>query len=168
MELGQAKVFYIMGVSGSGKSYIGKAFAEAMGIDFFDGDDFHPPANVAKMSEGHPLEDQDRLGWLLAINKFANARLTKKSTVIACSALKESYRTLLSKDLNGKVHWIYLKGAFELIYQRMQQRDDHFMPSSLLQSQFDILEEPAEAVTIDISLKPAQIIESLTSLYFGN
>ena len=146
-----------MGVSGSGKSTIGQGLANALGLPFADGDDFHPPANVRKMKLGRPLNDEDRLGWLAAIAAFAKQQQAAKGAVIACSALKQKYREQLAQGISG-VQWVYLKGDFELIRQRMQQRSNHFMPTALLQSQFDILEAPVGAITVAISQPPEQII----------
>ncbi len=137
-----------MGVSGCGKSTIGIALARHLGIPFFDGDDFHPDANVAKMSRGIPLDDNDRKPWLEAINEFAKEKVTKTSLVIACSALKESYRKIISKEVNSQ--FVYLKGSKELIFSRMKSRENHFMPTALLDSQFATLEEPQNAIEVNI------------------
>lgn len=157
-----AKVTYIIGVAGSGKSTIGRAYAAASGLPFYDGDDFHPPANVAKMSAGQPLNDEDRWGWLEAIHQFVQAQLQHgQSLVLACSALKHSYRQQLSAGIQSQVVWVYLEGGFELIRKRMETRAGHFMPPNLLQSQFDALEPPAGAITLDICYPPEMLVQRL-------
>ena len=156
-------VIYIMGVSGSGKTTVGKALAAATGIPFYDGDDFHPPANVQKMQSGHPLDDEDRQGWLAAIRDFAAAKLEQgASAIIACSALKAKYRAQLSEGLQKHVQWVWLDGSYGLIRQRMEQRAGHFMPASLLQSQFDTLEPPTHALKVDIEQPLSEIITYLS------
>lgn len=150
-----------MGVSGCGKSTIGKLLAQELDIPFFDGDDFHPKANIKKMSSGQPLNDDDRQGWLEALNKQAKKQIAKNSCVIVCSALKEKYRETLSVSINQEIKWVYLSGSFNQIYNRVNKRPDHFMPSDLLQSQFDALEEPKDALKIDISLSPEEIIKKI-------
>ena len=150
----------IMGVSGSGKTTIGQKLAQRLGWAFYDGDDFHPPQNVAKMSAGQPLNDDDRAGWLETL-----ASLIQKETesgsggVLACSALKEKYRRILKRG--GAVCFIYLKGSFELIQSRMQNRGGHFMKAEMLKSQFATLEEPAGALTLNIELSEKQIIQKI-------
>ena len=151
-----------MGVSGCGKTTIGKMLAETLTIDFYDGDAFHPITNIEKMAAGIPLTDEDRYSWLLDINKqikesFASGR----SVVFACSALKESYRTILAQQIENAVVWIYLKGDADTIGLRLKNREGHFMPSTLLQSQFDILEEPSTAIHIDITLDTNIIIHTI-------
>lgn len=148
-----------MGVSGSGKSTIGKLLAQDLDIPFFDGDDFHPQQNIQKMSEGKPLTDVDRQGWLESLNKLAIAQLKNNSCVIVCSALKQKYRDILNNSLGDKTLWIHLQGSFELIQERVQRRADHFMPTALLQSQFEILEKPKNAIEISVDLSPNKIIE---------
>ena len=142
-----------MGVSGCGKSTIGNTLASSLNIPFIDGDDFHSDGNVEKMSQGIPLNDDDRQPWLEAINNYAKQIST--DLVVACSALKKIYRNWLGQDLNCK--FIFLDGSFELIYERMQGREDHFMPPELLQSQFDALEITEECVQINIAQSIAQI-----------
>jgi 6-phosphogluconate dehydrogenase len=151
------RLIIVMGVSGSGKSTIGRALASRLDIDFYDGDDFHPASNVQKMASGQPLNDQDRLPWLEAINAFAKEKLQDTSIIVACSALKDSYRDLLSKDIDTV--FIYLKGNAEEIIQRLSLRKNHFMPAKLLESQFQALEEPSNAIVIPINQSIAEIIE---------
>jgi len=158
------RIIYVMGVSGCGKSTIGKLIANELGIQFFDGDDFHPQANIEKMKSGQALNDDDRRPWLEAINTHAKNISLTGGAVIACSALKESYREKLSADIVENTIWVYLKGSFNLIQSRMMRRS-HFMPSSLLQSQFDTLQEPSNAIIVSIKDRPelvsANIIKQL-------
>ncbi len=142
-----------MGVSGCGKTTIGKQLSAVLKIPFFDGDDFHSEANVTKMASGTPLTDEDRLPWLASINTFAKQQAS--SVIIACSALKKKYRSCLSQDVHSRFIW--LDGSFELIHKRMKSRDPHFMPPALLQSQFDTLEISAECVPINIDQSTEKI-----------
>ena len=153
------RVFVFMGVSGCGKSTIGSAFARATGGTFLDGDDFHPPGNVAKMSGGIPLDDDDRDGWIAAI---AQAIRTSDANplCIACSALRKKHRDAL-RAADATLTFIYLDGARQLLEQRLADRRGHFMPAGLLDSQLADLEAPAEAVRIDISAAPDTIIAEL-------
>ena len=149
----------VMGVSGSGKTTIGKKLAEKLGWPFFDADDFHPRENVAKMVAGIPLNDQDRAGWLAALSKLIQQETSAgNSGVLACSALKESYRQVLSC---GQVRFVYLKGTYELILARMASRGGHFMKPAMLVSQFATLEEPSSALTVDISLPEDEIVQAI-------
>ena len=152
-------VVIVMGVSGSGKSTIGNMLAEATGGDFFDGDDFHPPANIAKMHAGHPLTDEDRIPWLNRLRELIVTQEKKKTpSFIACSALKDTYRTILcNKGQDPLVEYVFLQGSFELIKKRIDARKDHFMPESLLRSQFDTLQAPDGAIIADMS-KPAEAV----------
>ena len=154
-------VYYVMGVSGSGKTTIGKMLAKRIQGKFLDGDDFHPPKNVTKMASGEPLNDQDRYGWLMEINRAVIKESTRSIVVVACSALKEKYRILLTLNLDNQVHWIYLKGDYQTIQNRMNIRKAHFMPSTLLQSQFNDLEEPKDAISINILQPVDKIIETI-------
>ena len=161
-----------MGVSGSGKSTIGKLLAQELNIPFFDGDDFHPESNISKMSNGQSLNDEDRQNWICSLNNLAKEQLIINSCVIVCSALKQKYRDVLNSDIKNKTKWVYLSGSFNQIYNRIQSRSDHFMPSELLKSQFKTLEEPKNVLQIDISLKPEIIIkkiknELMTASEFG-
>lgn len=153
-------VFIIMGVSGTGKSTIGKMLSEALHIPFYDGDDFHPEANVKKMSAGNPLNDDDRRGWLIRLNELAKAHKSK-GAIIACSALKKIYRDLLGDGMGSQLTFIHLEGSFELIKSRLESRKGHFMTSTLLQSQFDTLESPKEAIVVSISLRPEEIVSQI-------
>ena len=143
-------VIIIMGVSGSGKTTIGKAISTKLSLPFFDADDFHPEANIKKMSSGKSLYDEDRLPWLTNLAQHIRNVANKNGAVLACSALKQSYRNILSKYYND-IQWVFLNGSFELINARMQKRENHFMPVALLQSQFNTLEMPKNAIVIDIN-----------------
>lgn len=148
-----------MGVSASGKSTLGLALARALGVPFFDGDDFHPQANIAKMSAGIPLTDSDRAGWLDRLNRLARDH-RDSGAVIVCSALKEAYRQRLAEGIpEGMQQWVVLHGAFETLQKRIQARTDHFMPPGLLQSQFDTLELPSYGIQLDVALSPDQMLQ---------
>ncbi len=149
----------VMGVSGCGKSTVGKGLADELGWPFYDGDDFHPPENVAKMSQGIPLTDEDRAGWLAALADLIRGSLAQgKPGVLACSALKQKYRDQLCVD-PAQVKFIYLKGSYGLIKARMLARPGHYMKTGMLDSQFATLEEPQNALTVDIDQSPQQISE---------
>jgi carbohydrate kinase (thermoresistant glucokinase family) len=156
-------IIFIMGVSGSGKTTIGKKLAARIGLPFFDGDDFHPPSNKEKMTQGIPLTDEDRKDWLIQMNNAARDQAKLAGAVIACSALKETYRAILSSGITIPLYWVFLQGSFELIKKRMDQRKDHFMPATLLSSQFDALQIPNNCITIDISNSPDEIVEMIIS-----
>lgn len=153
-------VVILMGVSGAGKTTVGKRLADELGWPFYDGDDFHPQANVDKMARGVPLVDEDRWPWLRAIRAFIHERLQSgEPAIIACSALKQSYRNLL-RDGNKEIRLVYLKGDFDVIQHRLQARKDHFFDADLLASQFDALEEPDpdDALIVDIDKPPDEIV----------
>ena len=150
-----------MGVSGCGKSTIGKLLAKDLNVPFFDGDDFHPESNITKMSSGQSLNDEDRQGWLETLNQLAKKQLEKNSCVIVCSALKQKYRDTLSNSIQKDTEWIHLAGTFDQIFERLNNRANHFMPSKLLKSQFDTLENPKDAIQVDISLTPEKIIKKI-------
>ena len=142
-------VLIIMGVAGCGKTTVGRMLSEKLGWKYFEGDEYHPKENVAKMSAGIPLNDDDRKPWLLKLRSIIEDALALGTNIIlTCSALKESYREILK--VNDDVKFIYLKGSYELIESRMKLRKDHFMKPGMLKSQFDALEEPTEAIIIDI------------------
>lgn len=156
-------IIIVMGVSGSGKSRVGQALAQRLGWQFRDADDFHTQAAKEKMKQAIPLNDQDRQPWLEAMRSAMDQWLIAgKNTVLACSALKSSYRQVLHLQ-DSRVQFIYLQGSFELIYKRLKHRQNHFMKESLLQSQFETLEEPTptEAIYIDASQSPEVIVQSV-------
>jgi len=155
-----------MGVSGCGKTTVGKMTAEALGVPYYEGDVYHPQDNVEKMSRGIPLNDEDRDQWLQKLSDLLQEKLAKgESGVLSCSALKEKYRDRLNVDPQ-RVHFIYLKGPYELILNRMTARSAHYMPAELLQSQFDTLEEPEDIFTIDIDQSPEAILnKALAYIY---
>jgi len=156
-------IIYIMGVSGSGKTTIGKKLAAKIGFPFFDGDDFHSPSNKEKMKQNIPLNDEDRKDWLLQMNQTAREHAITDGAIIACSALKEKYRNILSSGINIPIYWVFMNGSFELIKKRMERRKDHFMPPGLLTSQFDALEVPANSIAVDITKKPDEIVKTVIS-----
>lgn len=152
------QIIYIMGVAGSGKTTIGKLLHQKTGTPFFDADDFHPQANKEKMKAGHALNDEDRFAWLQEMSSLAQQQMHLNGAIIACSALKEIYRSVLNIGITKPV-WIFLHGSFETISERMKNRPGHFMPASLLQSQFESLEIPAHALCINIDKEPAAVVE---------
>ncbi len=140
----------LMGVSGCGKTSVGRQLSQILNWPFFDGDDFHPPENVAKMAAGTPLTDADRTPWLANLHDLIAKHLrSQKSLLLACSALKQKYRDQLAQGNPGTI-FVHLHGNFETIYQRMQARSGHYMKAEMLQSQFETLEPPANAIIIDI------------------
>ncbi|MFQ6022957.1 MAG: gluconokinase [Acidiferrobacterales bacterium] len=159
------RVYVLMGVSGSGKSAVGEAVAERLGIVFHDGDQYHPQTNIDKMSRGEPLNDADRQGWLQTLNELAHEVLANNgSALIVCSALKRRHREILSEGLGERVVFVYLCGGYELILTRLKARDGHFFKGEhLLQSQFDALEAPSdvEAITVSIDQPIEQVIDAI-------
>lgn len=149
-----------MGVSGSGKSTIGRQLAADLGFVFIDADDHHPQENVDKMSRGEALDDKDRIPWLVKLNKVLKKDQNHTGTVLACSALKESYRKILTNGLRN-LKWILLDGEPQLILNRINQRSDHFMKSDLLRSQLETLEKPDYAIIQNIDQDPDKIIRDI-------
>ena len=178
----QGRVIIVTGVSGSGKTTVGKALAQRFGAEFHDGDQFHPPANVAKMSSRIPLNDDDREPWLKAINSFIRERLLPANhsprvdsprvdswrvpcLVIACSALKERYRSALTENLGPlDVQWVHLQGSYDVIYRRMNERKEHFMSADMLRSQFDAYEQPLQGIKINVDRDLDQVIDKIVSM----
>ena len=161
----QPQGFLIMGVSGSGKSTLGKALAQKLGWEFFDADDFHSVENIAKMSAGIPLTDLDRAPWLEALNNLLlSTLLDAHHPVLACSALREKYRTRLLAGVEGMTV-IHLKGSYEVIRSRLMAREGHYMKDSLLQSQFDALEEPENAIFLDVSMPLGKMLDTIFLRY---
>jgi gluconokinase len=154
-------VIILIGVAGSGKTTIGRILATRLGCEFHDADDLHPPQNREKMHRGIALTDEDRLPWLYAVRDLVQRCLAEnRCAVVACSALKQSYRDLLIVDA-AKVKLVYLKGSQALITDRLAHRAGHFFDQRLLQSQFDTLEEPADAIVVDISETPEKIADAI-------
>lgn len=153
-------LFVIMGVSSTGKSTIGKLLSKKLNLPFFDGDDFHPEANITKMASGKPLNDEDRHEWLVTLNDLLKSK-RDTGAIVACSALKSSYRTLLKKGIEEQLCFVYLKGSFQEVKSRMTERKGHFMPLALLQSQFDALEEPNDAIVVSIMETPDRVVQNI-------
>jgi gluconokinase len=150
-------IVVVMGVSGCGKTTIGKLLAERLKYPFLDADGFHPPENVAKMAAGTPLDDNDRRPWLELLNGKLRGL---DDAVLACSALKESYRRLLGNGIRD-CRFVHLRGDIELIRARLSERKHRYMPASLLESQFDALEPPLGALAVDIAQPPARCVEKI-------
>jgi carbohydrate kinase (thermoresistant glucokinase family) len=157
-------VIVLMGVSGSGKSTTGAALSRKLGWPFRDADTFHPPANVAKMSRGTPLTDEDRWPWLAAIAQWIDERCQAgERGIVSCSALKRAYRSRIIGPRRG-VRLVYLQGDIEVIGQRLRARKGHFMPASLLESQFAVLEEPRadeRALTVSIAMSSRRVVDTI-------
>lgn len=150
-------IIVLMGVCGCGKTTIGETLAEQLQWPLYDGDDFHPPANVEKMRQGTPLTDEDRLPWLqILADEMGQCLARGESALFTCSALKQLYRDILVAG-REQIRIVHLQGSKELIQQRLALRQDHYMPASLLDSQFAALEDPQNALEVDISPDP-QII----------
>jgi gluconokinase len=153
-------VVIVMGVTGAGKTTVGRLLAEQSGWEFADADDFHPPANVEKMRNGIPLDDDDRKPWLERLRKSITDWIAEgRNVVLACSALKRSYRQEL--DVGPQVHFVYLKGSAEQIAERLRSRQGHFAGEQILAGQFADLEEPENALTIEIASTPEQIVAQI-------
>ena len=157
-------VLIFMGVTGCGKTTVAKLFAEKSGAAFFEGDDFHPPQNIAKMRDGIPLTDADRVVWLTALHQIIQAALAKNIfTVVTCSALKAKYREQLQAG-DTRVKFVHLTAPREVIAARLTKRLDHFMPASLVDSQFAILEMPTDAITFSSDKSQEAIVTELIQL----
>jgi gluconokinase len=152
-------IVLVMGVAGVGKTTLGAALARERGWRFIDADDYHPPENVAKMKAGIPLEDADRWPWLAHLNRILKE---EKNAVLACSALKKSYREHLAQ---GIAHFVvvHLHGSFALIGERVKGRTHRYMPAALLESQFAALEPPADAIAIDVAATPDECVTKIAA-----
>jgi gluconokinase len=158
-----AMVVVLMGVSGTGKTEDGTRLARALGGEFVEGDDYHPPANIAKMRSGTPLDDADRQPWLETLSREIGKWLDAgKTVVLACSALKQRYRDILKAGRPG-VRFVHLEGHKDLIRSRLAQRRGHYMPASLLDSQLAALEEPDDAITVSVEGTPDQIVAEIVA-----
>ncbi len=154
-------IIILMGVSGVGKTTVGQLLAQELGLPFFDGDDFHSPDNIAKMQRGEPLSDGDRTPWIESLQEFIQTLLKRgEGAVIACSALRTAYRQRLSGD-REVVKFVLLKGSYDLIRQRLDQRRGHFMAASLLDSQLKSLEAPEDSLVVEVDATPAEIVEEI-------
>ena len=148
-------IVVLMGVTGSGKTTVGKELAGQLGWTFLDADDYHPAANVEKMRRGVPLTDEDRRPWLEALRRRVDEACARaEDVVLACSALKHAYQEYLQHDAVGQVHYVHLRGAEALIAARLAARKGHYMNPTLLHSQFEALEPPGDALQIDVTPAP--------------
>ena len=160
----QPIVVIFMGVSGSGKTTVAKLFAKKSGAVFYEGDDFHPPANIAKMGAGIPLTDTDRKKWLQTLRKvIVGALKEKKLSALSCSSLKAKYREFLAAG-DPRVQFVHLTGPPELIETRLKNRRGHFMPAALLESQLAILEPPTDALVYSCKIPPKKIVAELVQI----
>jgi gluconokinase len=154
-----------MGVSGCGKTTLGRLLSEQIGWPFFDGDDYHPPANIEKMSRGFPLTDTDRAGWLDQLaGLLREQRRAEQSCILACSALKSAYRQRLA--IGPEVRFVYLQGEYTLFFERLQRRQGHYMKANLLESQFAALEEPQDALVIPAAAPLANQADLIRSAFY--
>lgn len=155
------------GVSGAGKSRIGQLLAERMAMRFFDADDFHPASNVEKMANGIPLDDDDRMPWLEVLAVRLAGWEKEGGAVLACSALKESYRAVLESSCTGPIQWIFLTGSEMLLAERLSSRKGHYFDPMLLKSQLDSLEIPDYGWQVDIDAAPEEIVENILERLAG-
>jgi len=166
MKTAMKTIVVVMGVSSSGKTTVAAMLAGRLHVHFLEGDDLHPPANVAKMRSATPLTDDDRWPWLAAIaQRIDQWRAAGEGGVVTCSALKRAYRAILIGD-RPEVALVYLKGSRELIHHRMAHRHEHFMPVALLDSQFATLEEPGpdeHPIVVDVGPTPAEIVTNIVA-----
>lgn len=155
-------IYIIMGVSGCGKTTIGSGLSKSLGTEYHDADGFHPEANIEKMRSGKPLNDDDRIAWLNNIHEAINAKPLSKTVVISCSALKAKHRAFL-RTTDHEVVFCFLQGSKDLIRERILARENHYFKESLLDSQFETLEEPKTALYCDVSKTPEEIINFIIS-----
>jgi gluconokinase len=151
-------IVVIMGVSGSGKTTVGRLLAQRLDWPYYEGDEFHSPGNIEKMAEGIALTDEDRFPWLASIKTVIDQSIINGSdAVVACSALRREYRSYLAASING-IRFVYLKGTLSVIRDRMKCREGHYMKSGMLESQFASLEEPDDAIVVDVKESPEDIV----------
>jgi gluconokinase len=158
-------IIVVMGVAGAGKSSIGQLLASELRCEFLDGDSLHPPANIHKMTVGIPLTDADRVPWLAAIHaRIVESFERGRNLVVACSALRQRYRETLANGVS--ITWVYLKGSEEVIRARLLERQHHFMKAEMLASQFADLEEPTDAIVIDVEMPPSVAAQEVLGTLF--
>lgn len=164
--MGQSQIIILMGVSGCGKSTVGRSLSKVTGFPFFDADDFHPRANIEKMKQGVPLTDEDRQPWLEALLLLLDENAKSGSSlVLACSALKERYRAVLSSG-QASPQFVYLEGNADLLAGRLEARENHFMPQSLLDSQLQTLEVPENAMRVSIDQPVSVIVDQICTTFW--
>lgn len=152
----------LMGVSGSGKTTVGELLSTQTGLPFYDGDDFHPAANVAKMAAGQPLTDEDRAGWLADLAAHLGQWEQSTGAILACSALKESYRQTLQAGTQAPIHWVFLTGDPALLRARMTHRTGSYMKANMLDSQLETLQVPAYGLHLDVAHTPPELVAQIT------
>ena len=155
-------IVQVIGVSGCGKTTIARNLSKAIGIPYYDADDFHPKENIEKMKSGQALDDSDRASWLSSLSGHLQKWEKEGGAILACSALKEKYRTVLSQGLED-CRWVFLAGDYDLIYNRMSTRQGHYMGEHMLKSQFNALEVPSYGIHIDINKSPEEIVNIIKS-----
>jgi carbohydrate kinase (thermoresistant glucokinase family) len=150
-----------MGVSGSGKTTVGELLAQHLGQPFYDGDDFHPAANIAKMAAGHPLTDEDRAGWLATLAADLQPWEAAGGAVLACSALKESYRQTLQAGASLPLTWVFLDTAPDVLRKRLENRQGHYMKANMLESQLETLEKPTYGLHLTDDVPVETLVEQI-------